>query len=81
MVLFGVIGYFMRKLEYDPAVLVLAMVLGPLMETAFRRSLIIYQRSFFIFFERPISLGFLALAFFLLIYPVFGRVRRLHLPG
>jgi putative tricarboxylic transport membrane protein len=79
MVLFGVIGYFMRKFQYDPAVLVLAMVLGPLMETAFRRSLIMYQRSFFIFFERPISLVFLLIAILLLTYPVLRKGRKLPL--
>ena len=75
MILFGVLGYLMRKFEYDPAVLVLAMVLGPMMETAFRRSLIMYQEHFYIFFKRPISLGLLILAAFLLIYPIFRRRR------
>jgi len=79
MVIFGVLGYFMRKFEYDPAVLVLAMVLGPLMENAFRRSLIMYQKSFLIFFERPISLGFLLVAIFLLLYPIFKKGRKFHL--
>jgi putative tricarboxylic transport membrane protein len=76
MIVFGVAGYLMRKFEYDPAVLILAMVLGPMMETAFRRSLIMYQEHFYIFFKRPISLGLLILAAFLLFYPIFRRRRR-----
>jgi putative tricarboxylic transport membrane protein len=79
MVIFGVAGYFMKKFEYDPAVLVLAMVLGPLMENAFRRSLIMYQKSFLIFLERPISLGLLIVAIFLIIYPMFAKGRKFPL--
>lgn len=76
MIIFGVLGYLMRKFDYDPAVLVLAMVLGPLMETAFRRSLIMYQENFYIFFKRPISVGLLIVAVFLLLYPVLCKGKR-----
>lgn len=69
MIIFGFVGYLMRKFEYDPAVLVLAMVLGPMMEDNFRLSLLIYQRGLFIFLARPISLTLLIIAAFLLIYP------------
>jgi putative tricarboxylic transport membrane protein len=81
MILFGVAGYLMRKFEYDPAVLILAMVLGPMMETAFRRSLIMYQEHFFIFFKRPISLGLLTLAVILLLYPMLRRGRGILFAG
>lgn len=64
MVLFGVIGYVMRKLRYDGAPFLLALILGPLLETSFRQSLIIGSPS--IFFQRPISAGLLGLAFLLL---------------
>ena len=43
MIAFGVIGYFMRKLGYEPAPLVLAFVLGPMMENNLRKSLILSQ--------------------------------------
>jgi len=65
MVLFGVIGYVMRKLRYDGAPFLLALILGPLLETAFRQSLIIGSPA--IFFQRPISAGLLGLAFLLLV--------------
>ena len=55
MLIFGVLGYAMRKLDYSPAALTLALVLGPLAERALRQSLIISDRGMAIFFARPIS--------------------------
>jgi putative tricarboxylic transport membrane protein len=55
MLIFGMIGYLMRKLGYSPAALVLALVLGPLAERALRQSLIISDAGVLIFFTRPIS--------------------------
>jgi putative tricarboxylic transport membrane protein len=55
MLIFGVLGYLMRKLDYSPAALTLALVLGPLAERALRQSLIISDAGMAIFFQRPIS--------------------------
>lgn len=55
MLLFGALGYVMRKLEYEPAPLVLAFILGPMLETSLQQSLIISQGNFMIFLNRPIS--------------------------
>ena len=55
MIVFGLVGYMMRKCEYEPAPLVLAYVLGPMLEQAMRQSLIISDGSFTIFLNRPIS--------------------------
>ena len=55
MLAFGVLGYAMKKLDYSPAALVLALVLGPLAERALRQSLIISDAGLGIFFQRPIS--------------------------
>ncbi len=55
MLVFGVLGYAMKKLGYSPAALVLALVLGPLAERALRQSLIISDAGLGIFFMRPIS--------------------------
>ena len=49
MLIFGVVGYLMRKLDYPMAPAVLAIVLGPLFETSMRQSLLISQGSFVIF--------------------------------
>ena len=66
MIAFGVLGYLMRKLGYEPAPLVLAFVLGPMMENNLRKALILSDGSFSIFVERPISLTCLVLALGLL---------------
>jgi putative tricarboxylic transport membrane protein len=55
MILFGIMGYFFRRLQYEVAPLILAFVLGPMLELNLRQSLIISNGSFAIFFQRPIS--------------------------
>jgi len=74
MVLFGVIGYFMRKLRYDGAPFLLALILGPLLETSFRQSLIIGSPA--IFFQRPISAGLLGFALLVLTLGPLLRMNR-----
>jgi putative tricarboxylic transport membrane protein len=63
MLLFGVIGYFMRKLGFPVAPMVLATVIAQMMETSLGQSLLISQGSLLIFFTRPISAVFMGLAF------------------
>jgi putative tricarboxylic transport membrane protein len=69
MIVFGVLGYFMKKFGYDSAPLVLAIVLGPLLESALKRSLILSVGSPWIFFQRPISLILMCTAILLLVAP------------
>lgn len=76
MLIFGLIGYFMRKLSLEPAPLVLAFVLGPMLETALRQSLIKSKGSFSIFFTRPISATCLIIALALLVLPLLPWFRR-----
>jgi putative tricarboxylic transport membrane protein len=73
MWVFGVLGYLMRKFDYEGAPLVLAMVIGPMMEEALRQSLILSAGSFAIFFARPISAGCILAAALLLVLPLFTR--------
>ena len=79
MLLFGVIGYVFKKLDYPLAPLVLALVLGDLAENALRQSLIMSQGSLLILFQRPISgvISAVALLFFALpvINPYIRRAR------
>lgn len=75
MVIFGVIGYLTRKTGYEPAPLILAVVLGPMFENAVRQSLIMSGGNFSIFFTKPISCGFVLLAIFLLCSPLFLKSR------
>jgi putative tricarboxylic transport membrane protein len=62
MVGFGLLGYAMKKLEYPIVPLVLAMVLGNLMEKNLRQALVLSAGSFDVFYTRPIAAGFLLVA-------------------
>jgi putative tricarboxylic transport membrane protein len=73
MWVFGVLGYLLKKFDYEAAPLILAMVIGPMMEEALRQSLILSAGSFTIFVERPITAGFLLAAALLLVLPLFTR--------
>jgi len=72
---FGLVGFFAKKFEYEPAPFVLAFVLGPMIETALRRSLIMSDGSFWIFFQRPISGVFLSITILALAVPLFIKKR------
>jgi putative tricarboxylic transport membrane protein len=76
MTVFGVIGYVMKKLDYEAAPLVLALVLGPIMENAVRRSLVISDGDVTVFFTRPISAFFLIAGLLILFSPLFLKKKR-----
>jgi len=79
MLVFGIVGYLMRKLDYPLAPAVLAIVLGPLAEPALRQSLIISDGSFAIFFNRtyagPIMIAALLLLFLPLFKIIYDKIR------
>jgi putative tricarboxylic transport membrane protein len=75
MLIFGLIGYFFRKFDYEGAPLVLAMILSPIFERALGQSLKISDGSFMIFLTRPISLGFLIGAFLFYLIPYLTRYK------
>jgi putative tricarboxylic transport membrane protein len=76
MVIFGVIGYVMRKLDCEPTPLLLGLVLAPLLEENFRRTLIASGGDASVFFTRPISLGFLIISAVLLATMTMSSVRK-----
>jgi putative tricarboxylic transport membrane protein len=76
MILFGVIGYFLRRLDYEIAPLILAFVLGPMMELNLRQALIISNGSFGIFFKRPLSAAFLLIGIALFFPIVWSFLKR-----
>jgi putative tricarboxylic transport membrane protein len=76
MILFGIVGYLMKKFDYEGAPLVLAFVLGPLMENNLRKSLIMAQGDFSIFFTRPLAAASLIIALFLLVSPFIPYLRK-----
>jgi putative tricarboxylic transport membrane protein len=67
MIIFGIVGYLFEKFHYERAPLMLAFVLGPILEYNLRQSLLMSQGSFLIFLERPISAvtAILAILFFI----------------
>ena len=76
MVIFGVVGYVFKKLDYPLAPLVLALVLGDHAENALRQSLIMSQGSLGIFVTRPIAGVISALALFFFALPAISAFRR-----
>lgn len=73
MIFFGVFGYLLRKFKYDGAPLVLAMVLGPLLDNSLRQSLLLSGGSGMIFFARPICLIVLVVVVIILLLPLLRR--------
>ena len=76
MLLFGVAGYLLRKLNYPVAPAVLAIVLGPLAEQSLRQSLLASQGDASIFLQRPLSATFILIAVLLAAYPMFVKWRK-----
>lgn len=74
LLIFSVLGYAMKKLDYPAAPLVLALVLGNGFETALRQSLMISQGDLAIFFTRPISGTLMALLIILVLTPLIRRL-------
>jgi len=72
----GILGYLMRKFEYEPAPFILAFVLSPILEEALRQSLTLSSGTFTIFLARPISLGCLILAAVLLMSSALPFIRK-----
>jgi TctA family transporter len=70
LLVFSILGYVMKKLDYPAAPLVLALVLGNGFETALRQSLMISQGDMSIFFARPISGTLMAVLFLLVLTPL-----------
>jgi putative tricarboxylic transport membrane protein len=69
-VAFGVIGYLMKHVELPAAPVIMGIILGPLIETHFRRALIISNGDYSTFFHHPLSAIFLCAAIGSILYPV-----------
>jgi putative tricarboxylic transport membrane protein len=76
MIVFGLVGYLMRKFKYEAAPFVFAFVLGPLMESSLRQSLLMSEGSFGIFFTRPLSCILMVIGIVLFSIPALPWVRR-----
>jgi putative tricarboxylic transport membrane protein len=73
---FGIVGYLLLKLDCEPAPLVLGFILGPMMETYFRRALVLSRGDLTVFFTEPISLIMLLVAAILLLMNIAPTIRR-----
>lgn len=73
---FGIGGYVLRKADYPMAPLVLALVLGPLMEKSFRQTLISEQGNVMAFVERPLSGAFVAISVIFFMLPLLKHMKR-----
>jgi putative tricarboxylic transport membrane protein len=62
MLIMGVVGYALRKFDFDPAPLVLGLVIAPTFELSLRQSLIMSNGNWLIFFNRPIAAALFAVA-------------------
>lgn len=76
VLIFGLLGYLMRKVGFEAGPLVLAFVLGPIMESALRRSLLISNGDPSIFFTRPISGTMFALIGVLVLFSIVQFFRK-----
>jgi len=74
-VVFGGVGFAMRLYGYPPAPLVLALVLGPMLEKALRQSLQMSLGSLDIFVTRPVSAVILAFALLAVLWPLISDIR------
>jgi putative tricarboxylic transport membrane protein len=76
MIGFGLLGYLLRRLKYDLAPLILALVLGPMMERSFREAMMISRGDLTVFLVRPISAMILAVGVLALIGPILLKTLR-----
>lgn len=76
MIIFGVIGYLMRKFDYEAVPLVFAFILTPIIERSFRQTLIISNGGFMIFFRPPIALVFMITALFLIVLLILPLIKK-----
>jgi TctA family transporter len=76
LAVFGLLGYLFLKLECEPAPLLLAFILGPMMEEHLRRAMLLHKGDPTVFLTRPISAGFLIAAALLLLVIIAPAVRK-----
>ncbi len=73
---FGILGYIFKKLDFEPAPLILAVVLGPMLEDTLKHTLLISGGDLTVFFSRPISAAFLSVVAILVAFQLIPTIRR-----
>ena len=72
---FGLLGYGMKLLNFEPAPLLLGYVLGPLMEEHLRRAMLLSRGDVMVFVDRPISASLLGLSALLVVWTIWSSIR------
>lgn len=70
LMIFGIAGYFFHITKFDPAPLVLGMIIGPILEYSFRQSMVIFSGHFLTFFSRPLSGTILSISMLIIVFPI-----------
>ena len=73
MLLFGVIGFFMRRYGFSVVPVIIGLILGELVEGTLRQSLVIFDGNWLMFLTRPIALTFFILSLIALLFPLIKR--------
>ncbi|WP_319417491.1 tripartite tricarboxylate transporter permease [Marispirochaeta aestuarii] len=81
MLLLGIFGYLVRKINVPLGPIVLALILGPMVEENFRKSLVMSYGDYSVFFVRPISAVLLLLALISVITTIVRERKGKHVPG
>lgn len=79
-IVFGVVGYFLRTFNFDLGPFILGFILGPILEDHFRRSMVLSDGSFSIFFTRPIPLVLMGLLLLVVIWVIIDTRRKSRRP-
>ncbi|WP_141336395.1 tripartite tricarboxylate transporter permease [Paenibacillus sp. tmac-D7] len=77
MMIAGVVGYFLEKLGFSTAPLILAVVIGPMLEDALQQSLLLSHGSLTIFINQPIACSLLVLTSIVTMYPLLSKLIRM----
>lgn len=75
MLVFGIIGYFLKKADFPLAPVILTYVLGGMLEKTLLQSLTIFKGNFWLFFTRPIAGTILAIAIISVVFSVISSLR------
>lgn len=70
MMIFGIIGYYMRKYDYSGPAVIIGVLLGPVIEKSFLTGMMLFDGNFFMFFHRPISAVCIIASLALLLFPL-----------
>jgi len=81
VLIFGVVGYFMKQFDFEPAPLLIGFILGPMIEQNFRRALLLTRGDYLALLDRPMTALFLGLSAALIVWMLVGpaitaRIRR-----